>query len=414
MFQRTWNYISTIGIQEEYDDILVKRIKLTNQFSVIAILVFLFSGLNNYVLGDVFSAFLIEGLVFVCLIGFYLNKLQCHRFAISFLFTTVSLAIFYFDSYSGILSGTYLYHFPLILAIAFIFDMREDKKAMLFHFIVIISFLIINVITNYDLFRSSFLTDEKRSQMFMFNLIFSASAVGFFVYLMIQNNLKESYQYILRIEERKQSEKAIKDALTEKNLLIAELHHRVKNNLAIISGLFSLTINDNLHDDAKNVLLESRNRVRSMALIHNRLYKSDSLTDVNFEEYIHELISEITSSYPVISNSIKINTNINNVSLNVNAAIPCGLILNELLTNCYKHAFKEKEDGEISISFGKEKENFLMIVKDNGSGLPNDYNKRQSLGITVVEALTEQLDGKSKFSNKEGTYFELSFKCNNN
>ncbi|MBP8033257.1 MAG: sensor histidine kinase [Bacteroidia bacterium] len=414
MFQKIWNYISSVGIQPEYDDILVKRIKLTNQFSVIAILVFLFSGLNNFALGDLFSALLIEGLVVVCLIGFYLNKLKFHRFAISFLFTNVSLAIFYFDSYSGILSGTYLYHFPLILAIAFIFDMREDKKAMLFHFLLIISFLTINVFSNYSLFRSEFLTDDKRSQMFMFNLLFSASSVGFFVYLMIQNNLQESYFLIQRIEDRKQSEKAIKEALSEKNLLIAELHHRVKNNLAIISGLFSLKINDDLHEDAKNVLLESRNRVRSMALIHNRLYKSDNLTDVNFNEYIEELISEITSSYPAISDTITVKTDISSVSLNVNAAIPCGLILNELLTNCYKHAFKDKEDGEISISFSNEGNHYKMRVQDNGSGLPSGYNKKQSLGVTVIEALTEQLDGKSEFTDNQGTHFELSFKANNN
>jgi len=414
MLQKAWNFISTIGIKPEYDDILVKRIKLTNQFSVIAMLVFLFSGFNNIALGDIFSGLLIEALVVVVLIGFYLNKLQYHRFAISFLFAIVSSAIFYFDSYSGILSGTYLYHFPLILAIAFIFDMREDKKAMLFHFLLIISYLIINVTTQYDLFRSEFLTDEKRSQMFMFNLVFSASSVGFFVYLMIQNNLKESYYYIQSIEERKQSEKAIKEALTEKNLLIAELHHRVKNNLAIISGLFSLTINDNLHEDAKNVLLESRNRVRSMALIHNRLYKSDSFTDVNFDEYIHELVSEITTSYPSISNAVKVKTDINNVILNVNSAIPCGLILNELLTNAYKHAFKDKTEGEISISFLHQNGQFIMTVRDNGCGLPVDYNKKQSLGITVIEALTEQLDGNSKFTDNQGTHFELTFKANNN
>ncbi len=414
MLQKAWNFISTIGIKPEYDDILVKRIKLTNQFSVIAMLVFLFSGFNNIALGDIFSGLLIEALVVVVLIGFYLNKLQYHRFAISFLFAIVSTTIFYFDSYSGILSGTYLYHFPLILAIAFIFDMREDKKAMLFHFLLIISYLIVNVTTNYDLFRSEFLTDEKRSQMFMFNLVFSASSVGFFVYLMIQNNLKESYYYIQSIEERKQSEKAIKEALTEKNLLIAELHHRVKNNLAIISGLFSLTINDNLHEDAKNVLLESRNRVRSMALIHNRLYKSDSFTDVNFDEYIHELVSEITTSYPSISNAINVKTDINNVILNVNSAIPCGLILNELLTNAYKHAFKDKTEGEIAISFFHQNGQYVMTVKDNGCGLPLDYNKKQSLGITVIEALTEQLDGKSKFSDNQGTHFELIFKANNN
>src|SRR4051812_20053015 len=112
MLPRAWNYISSVGIQEEYDDILVKRITLTNQFSVIAIFVFIFSGINNYVLGDLYSALLIESLVLVTLIGFYLNKKHLHRTAITFLFTVVSIAIFYFDSYSGLLSGTYLYHFP--------------------------------------------------------------------------------------------------------------------------------------------------------------------------------------------------------------------------------------------------------------------------------------------------------------
>lgn len=412
MFRRCWEYVSSIGIRNEYDDILVKRITLTNRFSVVAILIFLFSGINNYVLGDLFSALLIESLVIVCLIGFYLNKLGFHRFAISFLFTIVSLAIFYFDSYSGILSGTYLYHFPLILAIAFIFDMREDKKLMLFHFLLIIVFLTINVVTDYTLFRSDFLTDQKRSQMFMFNLIFSAASVGFFVYIMIQNNLKESYLYIQRIEERRQSEKAVKEALDEKNILISELHHRVKNNLAIISGLFSLKINDNLHDDAKNVLLESRNRVRSMALIHNRLYKSDSMTNVNFEEYAKELISEISASYPTVANSVKIDTDINNVSININSAIPCGLILNELLTNSYKHAFKNKSDGQIHVSFVNDNNTILMTVKDNGIGLPTDYKQKQSLGVTVIESLSEQLDGSFNFSNNNGTCFELKFKHN--
>lgn len=412
MFRRAWEYISSIGIHDEYDDILVKRIVLTNRFSVIAILVFLFSGINNLVLGDLFSGLLIEALVIVCLLGFYLNKIGLHRFAISFLFVVVSLAIFYFDSYSGILSGTYLYHFPLILAIAFIFDMREHKRLMLFHILLIIAFLSINVITHHELFRSNFLTDEKRSQMFMFNLIFSASAVGFFVYIMIQNNLKESYLYIQRIEERRQSEKAVKEALDEKNILISELHHRVKNNLAIISGLFSLKINDDLHEDAKNVLLESRNRVRSMALIHNRLYKSDNMTNVNFEEYAKELISEISASYPAVANSVKIDTDIKNVSININSAIPCGLILNELLTNAYKHAFRDKTNGHINVSFINDNNAIVMRVEDNGVGLPEDYKQKQSLGVTVIESLSEQLDGSFNFSNNNGTCFELRFKYN--
>ncbi len=283
---------------------------------------------------------------------------------------------------------------------------------MLFHILLIIAFLSINVITHHELFRSNFLTDEKRSQMFMFNLIFSASAVGFFVYIMIQNNLKESYLYIQRIEERRQSEKAVKEALDEKNILISELHHRVKNNLAIISGLFSLKINDDLHEDAKNVLLESRNRVRSMALIHNRLYKSDNMTNVNFEEYAKELISEISASYPAVANSVKIDTDIKNVSININSAIPCGLILNELLTNAYKHAFRDKTNGHINVSFINDNNAIVMRVEDNGVGLPEDYKQKQSLGVTVIESLSEQLDGSFNFSNNNGTCFELRFKYN--
>ncbi|MES2514217.1 MAG: sensor histidine kinase [Bacteroidota bacterium] len=411
MLRKAWAHISSIGIKNEYDDVLVKRITLTNQFSVVAMLVFLFSGMINYSLGDKFSAALIECLVITCFIGFYLNKIHLHRIAISMVYSLISLAAFYFDSYSGFLSGTYLYYFPLILSIAFTFDIKKDRKIMFIHFFVIILSISINMITDRELFKSDFLTDDKRAQMFMFNLLFSASAVGFFIYIMIQNNLKENHLYSVRIEERKQSEKTIQEALTEKNVLIAELHHRVKNNLAIISGLFSLKLNDDLHEDAKNVLLESRNRVRSMALIHNRLYNSDNLTDVNFEDYARELITEINSSYPAIANSVVINTNINNVSINVNSAIPCGLILNELLTNCFKHAFTGKSEGQIDVSFVKENEEYKLSVKDNGSGLPLHYNKKQSLGVTVIEALSEQLDGSYSYLSHDGTCFELKFRC---
>jgi two-component sensor histidine kinase len=146
-----------------------------------------------------------------------------------------------------------------------------------------------------------------------------------------------------------------------------------------------------------------------MALIHNRLYKSDNLSDVNFDEYAKELIEEINATYPTIANSVKIDTEINNVSLNVNSAIPCGLILNELLTNSYKHAFKDGIDGHINVSFVNNKNSILMTVKDNGIGLPLDYNKKQSLGITVIESLSEQLDGTFNFSSNNGTCFELQF-----
>lgn len=410
MFQKYWSRVSRIGIREEYDDSLTKRITLTNQFSVIALTIFFFSGLNNLSLGDIFSGLLLEGFVLVCLFGLYMNGRHHHDFAIIFLFMTINLAMFYFNSYSGILSGTYLYYFPLILAIAFVFNIKTDQKVIFLNLSFIILLILVNLLTRYELFTSNFINDEKRYQMFVFNLLFSCLAVGFFIYLTIKNGLKESELYSQRIAEHEQAEKKIKEALAEKEVLLSELHHRVKNNLAIISGLFSLKIGNDPPSEARNVLVESRNRVISMSLIHNRLYKNSNFTDVNFEQYIAELISEINASYPSISGSVKVTTDIGDVVLNINIAVPCGLILNELLTNCYKHAFTGKGEGTIHVSFKQEKETYTLSVSDNGIGLASGYQEKESLGLSVIEALSEQLNGSFDYSSAPGTTFVLKFR----
>lgn len=409
MFQKYWSRVSGIGIREGYDDGLTKRITLTNQFSVIALTIFFFSGLNNISLGDVFSGVLLEGFVLVCLFGLYMNSRSHHNFAIIFLFMTINLALFYFNSYSGVLSGTYLYYFPLILAIAFVFNIQTDQKIIFLNLFFIILLIIVNLLTHYELFTSSFINDEKRYQMFVFNLVFSCLAVGFFIYLTIKNGLKESELYHQRIAEHEQAEKKIKEALAEKEVLLSELHHRVKNNLAIISGLFSLKIGNDPPSEARNVLVESRNRVISMSLIHNRLYKSSNLTDVNFEQYIAELISEINASYPSISGSVTVSTDIGDVVLDINVAVPCGLILNELLTNCYKHAFAGKSQGTIHVSFKQEQEMYTLSVSDNGIGLASGYQDKESLGLSVIEALSEQLNGSFDYLSDGGTTFVLKF-----
>jgi two-component sensor histidine kinase len=410
MFLKYWNLISEIGVREEYDESLAKRITLTNQFSTIAIIIFLFSGINNLSLGDLYSGLVLEAFVLLCAFGLYMNSKNYPTFAISFLFLIINIALFYFNSYSGVLSGTYLYYFPLILAIAFVFNIKKDKIMMLFQLFSILLLIVVNLVTRYKLFTSNFIDDDKRYQMFAFNLAFSCLAVGFFIYLTIQNSLKEIQLYNQRLAEHEISEKKIKEALAEKEVLLSELHHRVKNNLAIISGLFSLKINTDMPPEAKNVLVESRNRVLSMSLIHNRLYKNNNLSDVNFEQYTAELISEINSSYPSISGSIKVNTTIGKLVLNINTAVPCGLILNELLTNCYKHAFANRLQGTIEVSFSRENNYYVLVVTDDGVGLSPGYREKESLGMSVIEALSEQLNGSYEYNTDKGTAFTLKFR----
>jgi two-component sensor histidine kinase len=272
-----------------------------------------------------------------------------------------------------------------------------------------LALLILNASTNHSLFESQFLTAEDKSTMFIFNLVFSAATIGFFMYLTISSNIKESSIYEQRINDRKTTEQAIKAALTEKDILMAEIHHRVKNNLAIIASLFNLQLGTIENEEAKAILTDSKNRVKSMALIHDSLYRSESLSEVDFAKYTQELIREIHYSYPTLANNIAVSTTVSNVVLNVNNAIPCGLILNELLSNCFKHAFEGREKGRIEVNFSQSGHKVKLKVKDDGVGLKEDYQKTESLGMVVIKSLCEQLDGNCKFTVDNGTCFEMEF-----
>ena len=147
-----------------------------------------------------------------------------------------------------------------------------------------------------------------------------------------------------------------------------------------------------------------------MGLIHNRLYKTGNFSEINFTTYLKDLLVEIQESYPSLMNSVIVKTHIDDVKLNLNTAVPCALILNEVLNNCYKHAFKDTKKGIIDIDLVITKNDELMLtVKDNGSGLKEDFDKHDSLGVSVIQGLSEQLNGKSQFFNDGGTCFTLVF-----
>lgn len=178
MIKRYWNSISLAGIQPDYDDKLIKRVTLTNQFCFVAITGYLISGINNLVMADTKSAVIITVFGIICLLGLFLNMKGYHRLAPSYLLFAVSSSIFYFDSYFGPDSGVYLYYFPLILAIAFLIDFKE-KYLMIIHFLIPVIYIIINVFTGFSLFANEELSETIRHTMFRFNLPFCAATIGF-------------------------------------------------------------------------------------------------------------------------------------------------------------------------------------------------------------------------------------------
>lgn len=205
----------------------------------------------------------------------------------------------------------------------------------------------------------------------------------------------DGFQGIARdITERNMATNQLKASIKEKDILLQEIHHRVKNNMQIISSLLNLQITYLNDDEAVNLLKESQNRVRSMAIIHEKLYQSNDFTKINLTEYINSLVNGLFYSYS-IKNHINSTINVDDVELNIETAVPLGLILNELISNCLKHGFPNG-DGEIYIKLKNLDDKYEMVVGDNGIGFPKELNfqNTDSLGLQLVNNLVNQIDDK--------------------
>ncbi|PKL90389.1 MAG: hypothetical protein CVV23_00625 [Ignavibacteriae bacterium HGW-Ignavibacteriae-2] len=244
-----------------------------------------------------------------------------------------------------------------------------------------------------------------------------------------ENNLsfieEIGFQISVAIAQKKLEEqlefhaKNLQSSLKEKEVLLKEIHHRVKNNLQIISSLLYLQSRKISDEETMRTFLDSQNRVRSMALVHEKLYQSKDLSSVNFSEYIKNLSSYIANSFNSDSRKIRIIYNFEEIHLSIEKAVPLGLILNELLSNCYKYAFPNSQqlnksnENTIKISFNlvKESDRINFSVKDNGVGIPKDLVVLESdtLGLQLVNNLVDQLEADLTINNSDGTEFNISF-----
>lgn len=228
-----------------------------------------------------------------------------------------------------------------------------------------------------------------------------------------QQFLIESF---IDITQRKIDEEKIKTSLKEKEVLLKEIHHRVKNNLQIISSFLRLQSGHLKDEDALKMFKDSQNRIQTMALIHERLYQSKDLARINFPKYVESLVAELHQTYMSDHSRVELEVNVKDVSLLMEEAIPCGLVINELVSNCWKHAFPPswKKQGKINISVRSiDTDEIELIVKDNGIGFPKnvDFRKTESLGMHLVTTLVEnQLEGNIRLEKRAGTEFQISFK----
>jgi len=216
----------------------------------------------------------------------------------------------------------------------------------------------------------------------------------------------------VRTAELLKSEEALRASLHEKDVLLKEIHHRVKNNMQVISSLVSLQADGSTDETVREVLRDVTYRVRSMALVHEKLYQSADLAHIDFAEYTRGLLGYLWRAHGAAAATVRLNLDLAAVSLPVDTAVPCGLILNELAGNALKHAFPEREEGEVTVSLHNSEEGCITLsVADNGVGLPEglDWRQANSLGLRLVQMLSGQVGATVEARNNGGTRFEIVF-----
>lgn len=214
------------------------------------------------------------------------------------------------------------------------------------------------------------------------------------------------------ISELKKSELKLRDSVAQKEVLLREVHHRVKNNLQVINSILKLQSFHIKDEKALLAISDCQTRIKSMAFIHESLYQSNDLAKVNFTEYLQTLCNNLLFSYQIEAKKITLDLQVNDVSLSLDSGISCGLIVNELISNAFKHAFSDQSTGKITVSLEAGKNGHCLVVQDDGKGFPKaiNYKKTKSLGLQLVIGLVDQIDGKIQCKNEDGTKFIINFK----
>jgi two-component sensor histidine kinase/CheY-like chemotaxis protein len=222
-----------------------------------------------------------------------------------------------------------------------------------------------------------------------------------------KNLLGRTLKYAI---ERKQTEEGLKSSINEKDVLLKETHHRVKNNMQVIYSLLNLQTHYAKNEEAVNVLKESQNRVKSMGIIHEKLYKSTDRSKIDFSDYVKSLTSDLLDSYDVSDTIIPV-VEIKDIKFNMETAVLCGLIINELISNSLKHAFPNNGTGEVGVSLKLLGNKYQLIVSDDGIGFPEeiDFKNTESLGLQLVNNITGQLDGEIDLDRNNGTKVTINF-----
>ena len=326
---------------------------------------------------------------------FISNKLGSYIWGLYTFYISVLVLIFLFFMKLGGSSQLYLFLVPLTISMLMLLQRKEIYKHVIN--LLAIYFLFLLTVIGGHVFKwfQSDLPLETIATVRTINIALSSSLTLVVTFIIIRQNLKQELE--------------LSALLRQKETLLAEVNHRVRNNMNVITSLLNLKKELCLTNEALEALVDSKNRIYSMALIHQKVYMGNTIRDVNFQDYVSELANELVNSYSA-EDDVKLKIEVDDCFIALDAAIPCSLIINEVLTNALKHAYMHDRALELCVSMKKHADEIEMAISDNGPGL-TDYERmnKDTLGMTLIDLLCSQLDAKYNFTNQNGLVFNMNF-----
>lgn len=391
-----WNYILNIGVKASYlswEGNLTRRLNVLTLISfsnvLIGVLFLNFIGFNH------FNSECIFALIVLPLV-FFLNKYKNYVWAIFWFFFTSFLFLIPVTLKMGIDSYVILYYFPMIIAMMHLLGRKETYSLMLiFSGFFALSIITVAVGFNFNYYQLDF--DKNFLDVIkIFNILLSFTSTSMITLYLVSDFIKQ--------------ENIIKNVLKEKEILLAEVFHRVKNNLNVITSLLNLKKNSVQSLEAQLALEECKNRVYSMALIHQNIFEGNKIIGINFREYIEQLVSEIAKSFGE-KEKVYLFFDTDEIEFDINKAVPIGLILNELITNSFKHAQTNENQLEITVKFKNNNNRIELELSDNGPGITQEeLESKDTLGLELIKSLSEQISADYTFENNNGSTFRLAFR----
>lgn len=403
--------ILDIGIHDKFEFYQKREIRILNIFALITLSGLIIGLSTIFFLNGEYPVSTVTFTMVCSLSIFLLNYWQLSHIATYVFIITVNITLFILNKMYVLGAGNYLYYFPMIFCVALIHNPSKSlSRTVIFFLICLASFMASEFVTLPGLMLPG-ITPQDVKTLLIYNTSINVLITMVMVYLVIRLINKQNQEVVALLEKEHQAQSKIAHTLKEKETLLAEIQHRVKNNLAVITGLLNLQTEKAPCEISKNLMIESRNRVMSIAMVHERLYKKDNLAKIDFKLYLSELVNEVVSSFPT-KQQIEIREELDSAEIEITKAVPIGLILNEALTNSLKHAFQNEavDSPKIKISMQTIYDRMQISLSDNGQGFQNlEHRKDSSLGISLIESLADQIDAKVVFRNENGATVSLVF-----